>query len=76
MGGMGSDDGKPRHYSSNIGGWVMLEADHRPKQMGEQTTIGICSPISHQKLARAQPALLAPLFTRVIHGPWRATLKL
>jgi hypothetical protein len=31
----------------------MLEADHRPKQMGEQTTTGICSPISHQKLASA-----------------------
>jgi hypothetical protein len=29
----------------------MLEADHRPKQIGEQTTTGICSPISHQKLA-------------------------
>ena len=51
MGGMGSADVQPRHYSSNIGGSVMLGADHRPKQMGEQTTTGICSPISHQKLA-------------------------
>jgi hypothetical protein len=60
MGGMGSDDGKPRHYSSNIGGWVMLEADHRPKQIGEQTTTGICSPISHQKLSNDRALILEP----------------
>jgi hypothetical protein len=60
MGGMGSADGKPRHYSSNIGGWVMLEADHRPKQIGEQTTTGICSPISHQKLSNDRALILEP----------------
>ena len=69
MGGMGSADGQPRHYSSNIGGSVMLEADHRAKQMGEQTTTGICSPISHHKLDRCITSVpfpqLAHLSTRI-----------
>src|SRR5215208_4667653 len=51
MGGLGSADGQPRHYSPDVGGSVILQADHRPKRMEEPTSTVVCSPISHQKLS-------------------------
>jgi hypothetical protein len=57
MGGMGSAELQPRHHSPNVGGSVMLKADHRPKRMGEPMSTVVCSPISHQKLPRPWPTL-------------------
>jgi hypothetical protein len=51
MGGLGGAEGQPRHYSPDVGGSVILEADHRPKRMEEPTSTVVCSPISHQKLS-------------------------
>ena len=58
MGGLGRPYGQPGHRSPNVGGSVMLEADHRPTRMREQMPVVVCSPISHRKLSRISVWLL------------------
>jgi hypothetical protein len=66
--GLGSPYGQPRHHIPNVGGSVILEADYRPKRMGEPMSTVVCSPISHRKISRCLVRTFGLVFARREEG--------